>query len=257
MPKLDIVNAKNVIECGPQKALFQIKNLGGPKGDKGERGAPGAGLMITGTNGRDGFSPIATVTQVGAGASISITDSEGTTTANVSGFVVDDAMSGSSTNPVQNKVIKSVLDGLNARILSAEDIYPVGSVITFYDNSDHSTHLGLTWELFATGKMIVGYDPNDSDFSTIGATGGEKAHTLTVDEMPSHTHIQNAHGHRARYAANMGSGSYHGPNSSGDSFKDANTWIENTTATNQYTGGSQAHNNMPPYIAAALWRRTA
>lgn len=174
MPKLDIVNANNVVEFNPQKAQFYIKNLGGPKGAKGDKGDPGAGLRITGTvatyedlptnlvyndageayfvredgklyiwtgydwpakgegsnfegpqgeqgvpgrngtdgkDGTDGFSPVATVAQVGAGARISITDKNGTTTADVAGFVVDDSLSNSSTNPVQNKVVKGALDG--------------------------------------------------------------------------------------------------------------------------------------------------
>lgn len=45
-------------------ARYLIGNVKGPKGD-------------------DGFSPVATVTQTANGATISITDSTGTTTANI------------------------------------------------------------------------------------------------------------------------------------------------------------------------------
>jgi microcystin-dependent protein len=45
------------------------------------------------------------------------------------------------------------------------------------------------------GKVIVGYDSADASFNTLGKTGGSKTHTLTISEMPSHTHTQNAHNH--------------------------------------------------------------
>lgn len=31
----------------------------------------------------------------------------------------------------------------------------------------------------------------------------------------------------------------------------------NNVPSECYTGGSQAHNNMPPYLAVYMWRRTA
>ena len=56
-----------------------ILNFGLVRGQNGRDGIDG----IDGLNGRDGFSPSATVTQTETGASISITDVNGTTTANV------------------------------------------------------------------------------------------------------------------------------------------------------------------------------
>ena len=37
-------------------------------------------------------------------------------------------------------------------------------------------------------RIPVGKDSNDTDFNLLGNTGGEKTHTLTIQEMPSHNH---------------------------------------------------------------------
>ena len=60
----------------------QIQGPQGPQGIQGEQGPQGI-QGPAGSNGEDGFSPIATVTQTSTGATISITDSQGTTTANI------------------------------------------------------------------------------------------------------------------------------------------------------------------------------
>ena len=121
------------------------------------------------------------------------------------------------------------------------------------------------------GKVPVG--KNSGTFSTLGATGGAETHTLTVDQMPSHTHIQNSHNHTqnshnhtqnphthsAAYANNVGGSlnSFSLGSVSGQGALVNNTTATNqattatnqaTTATNQNTGGGQAHNNLQPYI---------
>ena len=67
-------------------------------------------------------------------------------------------------------------------------IFPVGQIVIKGDNEDYSNWLGFTWERTSVGKVLVGYIPSDTDFDTIGKTGGEKTHTLTIDEMPKHKH---------------------------------------------------------------------
>ena len=70
--------------------------------------------------------------------------------------------------------------------------YPVGS---YYETSntsfDPNTSWGGTWELEDEGLVHIGAGTN----YTAGNTGGEATHTLTTDEMPSHTHTQNSHNH--------------------------------------------------------------
>jgi microcystin-dependent protein len=77
----------------------------------------------------------------------------------------------------------------------------------------------------------------------LAATGGEETHQLTIAELASHTHIQNAHTHAYtstnRAGVGLASGSYT------MAFGDT---TGATTAVNQNTGGDGAHNNMPPFL---------
>lgn len=138
------------------------------------------------------------------------------------------------------------LKAAQSKGIDGSAIYPIGSVITFYDADDHSNHLGLTWERFATGRMVVGYDSSDASFDTIGETGGEKTHTLTVAEMPKHTHPV--------YIVSTESGG-----TQQDGLRSTGRWYGNSHGSPNVAnaGGDGAHNNMPPYVVAALWRRTA
>lgn len=45
------------------------------------------------------------------------------------------------------------------------------------------------------GRVAVGRDSLDVDFTLPGQTGGAKTHTLVTGEMPSHSHVQDAHSH--------------------------------------------------------------
>lgn len=39
-----------------------------------------------------------------------------------------------------------------------------------------------------SGRFIVGYDPNDTDYDQIGEQGGAKAKTIAINNMPEHVH---------------------------------------------------------------------
>lgn len=86
------------------------------------------------------------------------------------------------------------------------------------------------------GKTIVGLDPNDPDFSTLGSYFGTKKHLLTIAELPSHDHPT------AEYA---------GPPLPGSTSNHI-TAATNGPATPRTgkTGGDQAHNNVQPSIIA-------
>lgn len=134
----------------------------------------------------------------------------------------------------------------------AGEAYPVGSIYMSVNNTNPSVLFGGTWERLKDTFLLA-----SGDTYTAGNTGGEATHKLTVNEMPSHTHEQNAHTHTigslARYAtggnANASVGAGYG--------NTQNYKTGSTTATNQNTGGSQAHNNMPPYLTVFMWKRIA
>ena len=126
-------------------------------------------------------------------------------------------------------------------------VYPVGSIYISTVSTNPATLLGAgTWTAFAAGRTLVGLDSSDTDFDTSEETGGAKTHTLTVNEIPSHTH--GSDGVRTgSNSANPGNNAYY---SSGD------TGAYGSPNSNA-TGGGNAHNNLQPYIVTYMWKRTA
>ena len=128
--------------------------------------------------------------------------------------------------------------------------YPVGTIIETTSEVSPAQLYGGTWEEFGKGKVLVGRDTSDSDFNTILKTGGEKQHTLSLNEIPSHDH-------------QLAKGSI--DNSSSMSFAKNDGYLNSTVTTagkywwtkTTYMGGSQAHNNLQPYIVVYRWRRIA
>lgn len=87
------------------------------------------------------------------------------------------------------------------------------------------------------GRFVVGVDPNDPDYSSIGNTGGEKRHQLTVNEMPSHTHSYD----RIRIETRKW----------GDNADNRTHPFYDLGAQTGSTGGNQPHENRPPYYVLA------
>lgn len=85
------------------------------------------------------------------------------------------------------------------------------------------------------GRTLVGKDSTDTDFNELGKTGGEKTHTLTVDEMPSHKHelIVNKQQGGVNAALQPTWGTAFSSTDSGSVLA---------------TGGDQPHNNLQPHI---------
>ena len=108
-----------------------------------------------------------------------------------------------------------------------------------------------TWVEYGKGRMPIGVNTSDNDFKTVGKTGGAKTHRLTTQEMPSHRHIGGA-GDKGPNVFAHGVTSGHARSSI-----DTRSTDSDTLGFTTFTGGSGAHNNMPPYITIYMWRRTA
>lgn len=128
---------------------------------------------------------------------------------------------------------------LQGESVSPLTIYPVGSVYMSVSETSPASLFGGTWERIKDTFLLAA-----GDSYTAGSTGGEATHTLTVEEMPSHTHELNIFGEPA--GSELG-GIVTARN-------DCGGWryvaVGNGAAT-------AAHNNMPPYLTVYMWRRVS
>ena len=121
-----------------------------------------------------------------------------------------------------------------------ELIYPVGAIYISAAATDPKTLFGGTWTRIKDRFLLAA-----GDTFAAGKTGGEASHTLTVDEIPDHTH------------------SYQYTGQSTVIGTDTIRLYDRNGQPNQYTGqqssncGGKAHNNMPPYLTVYVWQRTA
>jgi hypothetical protein len=140
--------------------------------------------------------------------------------------------------------LKSEINDIKNSIF--DSIYPIGAIYISTNNVDPVQLFGIgEWEQIKDIFLLAA-----GDTYTAGNTGGEAEHTLTVDEMPKHTH---------QFKTDINSPDY-----------DVTwpEWTEYTTGWTQqveetqspasqvtYSGGNQPHNNMPPYLTVYMWKR--
>lgn len=121
--------------------------------------------------------------------------------------------------------------------INLDFIYPIGSIYMSVNSTNPEILFGGSWTQLKD-RFLLGA----GDTYANGDTGGEATHTLTIYEMPSHSH------------------SIYNENASGWTLSKASL----KTGTNKgyagnielgSTGGTQPHNNMPPYLVVYMWKR--
>ena len=91
---------------------------------------------------------------------------------------------------LKNEIL-TLKDELNSTVTSdsiLKQVYPVGSIYISVDNTDPSELFGGTWKVYASGKTLVGVDSDNMNYSSVNKTGGSSTVTLSVSNLPSHTH---------------------------------------------------------------------
>lgn len=158
-----------------------------------------------------------------------------------------DDLNGKPTIPTKTSDLindSEFIDQSDLQNLLVDLVYPVGSYYWSSNSTNPGTIFGGTWEQIKDKFVLAVGDT----YTTVDVTGGEATHTLTVNEIPNHNHK----------SSNF-SGYYVWGGLETDLFARGTGGY--TTGLNQIdtsgTGGGQAHNNMPPYITAYCFHRTA
>lgn len=118
------------------------------------------------------------------------------------------------------------------------DGYAIGDYY-FSANENPASKFGGYWEEVPNGTFLMAAGAG----GTVDQTGGEATHTLTIDEMPSHSHELNDIG--LNWSA--------GPRSNSAQITTESGRVIAVNAV----GGGQAHNNLPPYRTAHIYKRIA
>lgn len=147
----------------------------------------------------------------------------------------------------------------NAQIVDL--IYPVGSIYMSTNATSPATLFGGTWEriqdrfLLAAGTKYAA-----------GKRDGEATHTLTEEELPSHTHgsksltgtFRNMQWYNGTSSGIVSQGENKANKTPPNGNKEgAATFTIDATHEHNSVGGNKPHNNMPPYLAVYVWKRTA
>lgn len=116
-------------------------------------------------------------------------------------------------------------------------IHPIGSIYMSFENVSPATLYGGSWERVKDRFLLAA-----GDRYSIGEAGGSATVTLTVDQIPPHSHSSFGYWQEGTDGTSAGC----------ENLSDSEEPIQTGT-----TGGGQPHDNMPPYITCYVWKRVA
>ncbi len=128
-----------------------------------------------------------------------------------------------------------------------ECVYPVGAIYLSVAEVSPETLLGGTWERMEDTFLLAGgqkYEP--------GSKGGEAEVELTEKQLPKHSHYALYYaGDETLVSLNDGTGGYQLSCAEGTGTTEYSDFVTGSA------GNGEKHNNMPPYTAVYVWKRTA
>ena len=250
-------------EVGPQGPIGP-QGEPGPQGPQGPRGESGLIYQSTGQNTDGAMSQKATTDELSKKFNVT----GGDVTGQVNFLHGTSGSLGNATTTLQLKggddrpEYISMYEGATGifRMAFVDDflklVYPVGSIYMSTKNKSPESFLGGKWTPIKD-RFLIGAGGTYNG----GATGGEATHTLKENEMPSHTHRVLSNNYGDANANGFGIGGVHGVSGVWTNGSDTRKYyLKDNKDTGQQiiqnTGGTQAHNNMPPYKAVYMWERT-
>ena len=171
--------------------------------------------------------------------------------------------SGEIISPITS--INSIYDGGGKSLLDL--FYPIG---TYYETSNANfnpnTEWGGTWVQDSAGRSIIAYDSSQTEFNTIGKTGGSKTHRHNF-RVGIGFWYGSAVG-EATSASPAGAYKYSSSSWSGWESAGFNTTARRNNGTQagytlesasvqQATGDTDVGSSLNPYVTAYRWHRTA
>ena len=148
-----------------------------------------------------------------------------------------------TTRVATTAFVTAAVAALNAAAINAI-VYPVGSIyfqVAVATNPNSLLGMG-TWVAYGEGRVLVG-KAGSGTFDTLNENLGAETHTLSVAELPSHTHQMKGNP----------------DNDAGAGVPDVNRRSGQLEVTNTTTatGGGAAHSILQPSVTVYMWKRTA
>lgn len=156
----------------------------------------------------------------------------------------DDAKAAAEEAETAASGVTASLDNLLNKVIPVGYIFQWdavdGSDVDLSTAKKVAAHFGIgTWEQIKDTFLL-----SCGDKHTAGEIGGAETHTITIDEMPSHTHSILAKAERSAGTT------WNGTIGTSDAE-------ETTSPLIGETGGNQPFSIMPPYKAVYVWKRIA